>query len=869
MKPHIFNGRSVPKLALGLPLALAGLVWLATAFGVGAGEIRPDHPRIFITREMIPALKERCRGTHQDFFDRMKARCDQGEAKAIQQALCYVVTGDRRYADAAKAGVRKDSEQRPGEESIALDWIYDTLSKQEMAEFGAMLLGKSRKSLWDPDHDHSRCNFRDLVWWNQHYAYTFGETFMKDLFLSGEGVDDAAVATSLRDKVKCLKECFIWGHNLTGGNPEGFNYWNGMVEPQCDWPVEAWRTATGEDLFQDSVFHRQRGAWYLYARYPASGAAVGINDGHGLAPGSPKWTVLPLLGSHAGDRVCQWMANEYVANPKSHYGYGDQFWCAILWYDPTAAATKPEALPPCSLFEGLGWVSMRSSWQRDATFCYFMAGDWFNGHRHQDCGSLIIASRGGYLAVDSGYYSTYQDDRQSHGIKYTTRGIAHNILFVHDPHERSGGMWDKTLRVRDDGGVLLPGNRGRRESEQPIQGSPWDSADITAYEANPLFTYVAADLTGNYRRELDPFMNPKGPAIIEHYTRELLYLAPDIILIHDRVKSTDPRYTKRVLLHVIAEPEVRAKPIRAPALGIAEFEGAGDAVVTDGAGRMFVRALLPEKRIVRRIGGVAVKSVTAAPANKGNGQLKQIKTLLGACTETIEAKCVQGGPAAKFDVTSSVFGKIGIVEVGKPFTDDPRHPEYKSLKLDPHVSFVIEPGSKPFEPGDTFNLELVSRRFWVSGENPEPSLKWWTHLGHAEATLDSRRMGGWGRLEIEPAEPTAENHFLTVLYCTDSAAEAMPGNCELIRELGVAAVNGVRLTQGDRAYEVRFSAAGKPGGRIRVTAQEKVLVDRLLARSVERNYRGATAAWPRLQSPIPDEGLFDGPESRQIDTNIR
>jgi hypothetical protein len=42
-------------------------------------------------------------------------------------------------------------------------------------------------------------------------------------------------------------------------------------------------------------------------------------------------------------------------------------------------------------------------------------------------------------------------------------------------------------------------------------------------------------------------------------------------------------------------------------------------------------------------------------------------------TEMIGIKRVQGGPGAKFDVTSSVFGKIGTAEVGKPFTDDPRN----------------------------------------------------------------------------------------------------------------------------------------------------------------------------------------------------
>lgn len=819
-------------------IAIVGLAWLAVVPCAGAAEVRREHPRIFVTREMIPVLKQRCQTTHKDLFDRMKAGCDRGQTNAIQQALCYLVTGDRRYADAAKASVRADPEQRPGQESIALDWIYDTLSKQEIAEFGAMLLGKSRESLWDSDHEHSRSSFRDLVWWNQHYAYTFSETFMKNLFLYGEGVDDAAVARSLAEKVKCLKECFIWAHNMTGGNPEGFNYFHGMVEPQCDWPVEAWRTATGEDLFRDSVFHRQRGAWYLYARYPASGAAVGINDGLGLAPGSPRFTVMPLLGSRAGDRVCQWMANRYVADPKSHYGYGSEYWCAILWHDPATPATKPEELPTSRLFEGLGWVSMRSSWQPDATFCYFMAGDWFNGHRHQDCGSFIISSRGGYLAVDSGYYSTYQDDRQGHGTKYTTRGIAHNILFVHDPHERSGGMWDRTLRVRDDGGVLQPGHRGRRESEQPTKGSPWDSADITAYEANPLFTHVAADVTGNYRRELDPFMNPKGPAIMEKHTRELLYLAPDVFVIHDRVKTTDPRYTKRLLLHVIDEPEVRAKVVRRPKLGITEFDGPGDVVVTDGVGRMFVRSLLPEKRIVRCIGGVVVKSVQPAPGNKGDGTLKEITTHLGACTETLDVRCVEGGPGGKFDVTSSVFGWIGTAEVGKPFTDDPRHPQYKNLKLDPHVSFTIEPGTRPFAAGDSLKIELVSRRFWVGGENPEPSLQWWTYLGHAEGKLDSRRMGGWGRLELEPAKPRAEEHFLTVLYCTDSTTTNMPGTCELIREMGVAATNGVRLTQGGRVYEVRFTAVGEPGGRIRVTAKDKVLIDRALTRSVEKGAGG-------------------------------
>ncbi len=162
-----------------VPVRAAGLALVAAAASLaGAAEIRPDHPRIFITRETVPELRKRCETTHRDFFARVKAHCDRGEGGAIQHALCHLLTGQRRYSDEAKASVRKDPEQRPGQESIALDWIYDTLTKQKVAEFGAMLLGKSRRSIRDPGNP----NFRELVWWNQHYAYSFSETFMKDLF---------------------------------------------------------------------------------------------------------------------------------------------------------------------------------------------------------------------------------------------------------------------------------------------------------------------------------------------------------------------------------------------------------------------------------------------------------------------------------------------------------------------------------------------------------------------------------------------------------------------------------------------------------------------------------------------------------------
>lgn len=110
---------------------------LCISRGWTADVVRADHPRIFITRETIPQIRQRCETTHRDFFLKMKGLCDKGEGGAIQQALCFIVTGERKYAEAAKASVWKDPEQRPGQESIALDWIYDTLTREEVREKAA------------------------------------------------------------------------------------------------------------------------------------------------------------------------------------------------------------------------------------------------------------------------------------------------------------------------------------------------------------------------------------------------------------------------------------------------------------------------------------------------------------------------------------------------------------------------------------------------------------------------------------------------------------------------------------------------------------------------------------------------------------
>jgi heparin/heparan-sulfate lyase len=78
-----------------------------------------------------------------------------------------------------------------------------------------------------------------------------------------------------------------------------------------------------------------------------------------------------------------------------------------------------------------------------------------------------------------------------------------------------------------------------------------------------------------------------SPAKVSLFTREMVYLKPDIFVVFDRVTATSASYKKRWLLHSVNEPTV-----------------SGDTVtVQEGSSRLFVKSLLPAPRTITKVGG--------------------------------------------------------------------------------------------------------------------------------------------------------------------------------------------------------------------------------------------------------------------------
>ena len=178
-----------------------------------------------------------------------------------------------------------------------------------------------------------------------------------------------------------------------------------------------------------------------------------------------------------------------------------------------AAAFAP---PPASrIFPVRGSAVLRSGWGPDATVISLRVGPWFN-HEHHDEGSFQVAVFGQTLVNEAGYASYYTDP---HYGDYFTQAAGHNTLLL-------------------DGDPF---------SQSAFQGRYWPGPPHPHLSASLLgagIDYLDADLTSAYDGRL------------QSYQREYIFLKPDILVIRDRVQSTQP-HRFSWLLHTSGEARLK------------------------------------------------------------------------------------------------------------------------------------------------------------------------------------------------------------------------------------------------------------------------------------------------------------------------
>ncbi|MFH1502395.1 MAG: heparinase II/III family protein [Candidatus Eisenbacteria bacterium] len=557
-----------------------------------AYEVVSGHPRLYFRPSDLPTLRARCDGVFASDYQDMKSYCAShmndslppsalyGEWYLAAYSFIYLMDNDTAYAARAKAIAQSmiNAGMTGGEEwcrggALFFDWCYDYLTPSERQSFGLALASGGTSYLGSQNWGTISC-YHGLFSRLRNLIYP-------GLALYGEGIADATAVT--------LCETF---HENTYGptrviccqnelGPDGawfqgdYNF-NGYL--YLTRGFELWATATSDDPFEDSDNVQNLATYYLYETGSEGsadggtrllGSKQGDSHGHSISPLAFRLTLLTVARRYRDGRA-QWLAQEIV---NQGHGYVNTFdrWRLIVATDPTVTPVPPTNLPDSWFFEGIGTAYMRSGWDlspgSDDVYAVFRCERFPDIHTHAHQNHFLIARGSDLLAIDSG---TYDFSASSHHDNYFSRTVAHNTITVYDPNEDTFDGYANDGGQRRPMHVSFPRYCGEGTSQESYRGH------IVAFEDAETFTYAKGDATAAYSSDK-----------LDLFTREIVYLKPDVFVILDRVTATSPSFKKRWLLHSIGQPQV-----------------SGDTtVIQEGGSKLFVKTLLPDPFQITTVGG--------------------------------------------------------------------------------------------------------------------------------------------------------------------------------------------------------------------------------------------------------------------------
>jgi len=547
--------------------------------------IRGDHPRVFINEDTWPEIRAMAEGPLAEHFEKVKARVDDIPAEpevadwgdhAPLAAFVYRMTGEERYLDLTRtlldrtvefchaqiaAGKAVNWYSRSRISALAaFDWIFDDVPEDWRGQWGRSMLDHIADVQPGGIPDIHRCNR------SGHTTGFYGtQTLLwyAGLAMFDEGIDDERALDYLvrgHDKHIALLE-----HRRAATGDDG-----GSASPTLGYAVAAypwaefnffhtWESATGERIAEDWPYLGLF-ANYVMWNYLPGGREFGYGDAQHTDGIMARWDMYMHMAQvmhFYSETQPEWVAlSRYVQALFPEY-LPDRYW-GFAPFLLTRMHLAPEPMDPGELpharhFDTMGQVFMRSGSGEHDTYASFTAGGILRQHRHYDNGNFCIY-RDGYLAIDSGTRKGNSDQLQN----YYAQTVAHNCVLIDMPDEPVSNYWNGPVHVQEGGQYQQIGS------------------EVLGFETGDHYTYVAADLTEAYR-----------PEKCELATRQFVFVPPDHFVVFDRVRSTQPDYRKRWLLHTAREPRIEGSLIAAD----------------QGEGRLFCRTLLPAGAELTAIGG--------------------------------------------------------------------------------------------------------------------------------------------------------------------------------------------------------------------------------------------------------------------------
>ena len=613
-------------------LSIGSISVLAQSYSPPAGSPLAEkiHPRLFLTVEKLPVLRQRilthCSSEFQKYVQILDSHFDDDVSPKLAN---FLFMGCKNYAflyllDPAQmssiqfshtreqygrkaiehAMVAKDTERGDSHSSasfesddgtyhslalgIAYDWVFPLLSlteKQDLAD-GMINLYDIR----DTDADVGEKPKLS----NKVSGYIHGGS-VGALALWGD-----ELGQSYQDKAQEMLEYFnaVFLQRVleTGdrifegpGWGEGASYYFlGMTN--ISFLAGAASSALGQNLLYSTDFLRRNVLYILYNTLPLklrNNYYMSRHDTNSLQEVVTS-NMSRLIGISAGALrdddpdmagFAKWLLTArglgLDVEEFSHYDarLDDLFFRFIWGYKDVTPRSITALNVPRSAKLGLGQIVMKSNFHREnSTHVIFWAPQyWYSPHANFDLASFTIYKNGS-LALDSGNGKNSDDFPRGDKSK---EAVFHNIMGLYDPD------------ADDDGFNYM--------------GFDFDSEGASDHWQDPAYSQTGVNLIGQLRgfittpdydyAEYD-YSHAYNQTRCRSAVRRMMYLRgkenKEFVLIHDLVDSDQE---KRFLLHTAFEPTINNDIVTVTN----NFENAH--------GRMFVKSILPENKEILKVGG--------------------------------------------------------------------------------------------------------------------------------------------------------------------------------------------------------------------------------------------------------------------------
>ncbi len=234
----------------------------------------------------------------------------------------------------------------------------------------------------------------------------------------------------------------------------------------------------------------------------------------------PNNRLFDILSFAADDPVARSYANYVI---QSRPGDIKASFIDLLFRNPSAPASFwGPSFPLQYKADGTGLITARADWSYQSTWLAFQLGNLQKaGHQSFSPGQLQVQRGGGDLLVNANGVGGNQDP--------ATKTSFSNLI---------------AINANGDSVQTYPWNMGG------WYGTP--GVFLTSYEAAANYLYFG----GDYRAAYSNPHNPGGGGPATQLTRQVVYLRPDFIIVHDRAGTILSTYPKELRWHFLHAPKV-------------------------------------------------------------------------------------------------------------------------------------------------------------------------------------------------------------------------------------------------------------------------------------------------------------------------